>query len=512
MSWSWHPRDCHPYMVALSILRRISTTWKDVVDGTPSLWTIISATFPEDVIRASLARSGSSPIVIYFPGGRWSNTPPFPEFLQTIGPHVHRCSSLAFRIDPEVVDEVPPLSSLRLAALKIEIDLDATWMPGDTVPYSRGIEISNEALGNIRAVDFNQVPIDWRRTLEHLRNLRTLALDGVYDNTITHEHIFDVLVASPGLEALTIRDMRIVDSPSSLSPPTESISLPQLRSIIFMTDGCLTNDLMRRILPPPGVNELDIRPTNFPSEAATPFWCETMAPWFPAVQQLYVDSDRPVFHLAAQGECSLATYSEYFVLIGFKGLSMAAALQWIHDVIGPVAYVDGGPEGLQISVHGPAFEDHGVLAILQTIPGLSEISVRPVDDLTRPSLEALFNVLGQVIADSANTSDPKPSFPTLRKLLLYNWRWELDSIMDMLQSRYSMRSIYRQQIPDLSLDLSSLQLWRERRRERAIISFPDAEALRELDGVKEVRMGCVFESSGILAVIWDEEKSLPAWG
>ncbi|KAG9040756.1 hypothetical protein FS837_000227 [Tulasnella sp. UAMH 9824] len=498
-------------MAALSILRRISTMWKDVVDGTPSLWTIISATFPEDVNRASLFRSGSSPIVIYFPGGRWSKTPPFRDFLQIIEPHLHRCSSLAFRIDPEVVDEVPPLSSLRLTALKIEIDVDPTLMPGDALPYSREIEISNEVLGNIRAVDFNQVPIDWRRTLEHLKGLRRLVLDGVYINTITHEHIFDVLVASPGLETLTICDMRIVDSPSSLSPPTESISLPQLRSIILMTGGCLTNDLMRRILPPPDVTELDIRPTNFPSDA-TPFWYETIAPWVPAVQQLYVDSERPAFHLTPQGECSLATYSEYFVFIEFKGLSMAAALLWIHDVIGPLTDVDGGPEGLQISVHGPAFDDHGVLAILQTIPGLTEISVEPVDDLTRPSLDALFDVLSQAITNSGSTPDPKPAFPTLRKLLLNSWRRELDSVMDMLQSRYSMRSIYRQQVPDLSLDLSSTQLWLEPWRERVIISFIDAEALRELDGVKEVRMGCVFEHPGTLAVIWDEEQSVPAWG
>ncbi|KAG8916165.1 hypothetical protein FRC00_000504, partial [Tulasnella sp. 408] len=361
-------------MAALSILRRISTVWKDVVDGTPSLWTIISATFPEDVNRTSLVRSGSSPIVIYFPGGSWSSAPPFREFLQSIEPHLYRCSSLALRIDPEVVDEVPNLSSLRLVALKIEIDVDPTWMPGDALPYSREIEISDEALGIIRAVDFNQVPIDWRRTLEHLKGLRTLVLDGVYDNSITHEHVFNVLVASPGLENLTICDMRIADSQSSLSPPTESISLPQLLSITLMTDGCLTNDLMRIIRPPPDVIELDIRPRNFPSNIAMPFWYETMGPWVPTVQQLYVDSDRPVFHLIPQGECRLATYSDYIVFIEFKGLSMSAALLWIHHVIGPVTDVDGGPEGLQISIHDPDFEDHEVLAILQTMPAVTEIS------------------------------------------------------------------------------------------------------------------------------------------
>ncbi|KAG9040470.1 hypothetical protein FS837_000573 [Tulasnella sp. UAMH 9824] len=460
-------------MVALSILRRISTMWKDVVDDTPSLWTIISATFPEEVNRASLARSGSSPIVIYFP-----------------------CSSLAFRIDPEVVDEVPQLASLRLVALKIEIDLDPTWMPGDTAPFSSGIEISNEALENIRAIDLPQ----------------TLALNGAYDDTITHEHIFNVLFASPGLETLTICDMIIGDPLSSLPPSTDPISLPQLRSITLMINGCLTNDLLRIIRPPPDLFEFDIRPTHFPSPVATTFWYETMTLWVPVVQQLYVDSDDPVFRLISQGACRLETHSEYFVVIEFKVLPMAAALRWIHDVIGPVTDVDGGPRGLRMWVLGPAFEDHGVLAILPRMPGLTEISIDPVDDLTRPSLYALFNVLGQTTTDSAITPYPIPTFPTLQKLVLNGWRWKLDGIIDMLQKRYSVPAIHGQRVPDLTLDLSSLQLWMLPWREKAIISFLDVEALRELDGVKEVRMGCVFKHSGTLAVIWDEEKSIPAWG
>ncbi|KAG8892184.1 hypothetical protein FRC00_012500, partial [Tulasnella sp. 408] len=390
----------------------------------------------------------------------------------------------------------------------IEIDLDPTWMPGDAVPFTKEIEISNEAFENIRAIDLTQVPMNWRRTLEHVRGLRTLALNGVYDNTITHEQIFNVLVASPGLESLTIGDMRIGDSPFSLSSPMQSISLPQLRSITLMTDGRLTNNLLRRIRPPPDVTELDIRPTHFPSNVATTFWYETMGPWFPVVRQVYVESDGPVFRLVSQGVCRLETYSDYCVFIEFQGLSMAAALRWIHDVIGPV---DDGPGRLQISVHGPAFEDHDVLEILSTFPGLTGILVQPVDDLIRPSLEALFNVLGQAITDSASTPDPKPTFPTLRKLVLNNWGRELDSIMDMLRRRYSMRSVYRQQVPDLSLDLSSLQLWLEW-RQRVIISFSDVKALRELDGVKEVRMGCAMQHLGNLAVIWDEEQSIPAWG
>ncbi|KAG9040469.1 hypothetical protein FS837_000572 [Tulasnella sp. UAMH 9824] len=196
MAWDWDIRACHPCMAALYILRRVSTIWKEIVDGAPSLWTVICASFPENVIRTSLVRSGSSPLMIFFPGRT-----AFREFLLIIEPHLHRCSTLALRIDSELVDTVPSLSPLRLVALKIRIDVHYTRIPREVIPFKREIEISNEALENIRAVDLTRAPMDWARTLEHLRGLRSLALGGVYDNTITVEQILSVPSQIPAWKA-----------------------------------------------------------------------------------------------------------------------------------------------------------------------------------------------------------------------------------------------------------------------------------------------------------------------
>ncbi|KIO25915.1 hypothetical protein M407DRAFT_206182 [Tulasnella calospora MUT 4182] len=84
--------------------------------------------------------------------------------------------------------------------------------------------------------------------------------------------------------------------------------------------------------------------------------------------------------------------------------------------------------------------------------------------------------------------------------------------MNMLQRRYSMRSTGQQHVPDLTLDISSLQPWRLPWREKAILPFATVKALRGLDEVEEMRMGCSRVQSGILAVIWDEHESSPAWG
>ncbi|KAG9040757.1 hypothetical protein FS837_000228 [Tulasnella sp. UAMH 9824] len=512
MAWDWDIRAYHPYMAALYILRRISTMWKDIVDGTPSLWAVICASFPENVNLGSLVRSGSSRLVIYFPGPSWSTGMAFREFLPIIEPHLHRCSSLALWIKSELVDSVPCLSPLPLVALKIRVDYER--LPREVIPLIREIEISDEALENIRAVDVTRVPMDWARTLEHLSGLRTLALGGVYDNTITVEQILSALVSAHSIESLTISEMEIGDS---LSPSTEPIYFPHLRAITLHTNGALTNGLLRRIGPSPAITKLDIRPTGFPSHVPMSFWHETMVPWIPVVQRLCQNSSGPTVYLAHRRSCMLESNSVYHLFIIFGHLSQVAALRWIQDVISPVTDIDNG--GLQLRVSGAAFENEGVLETIQTMRDLTAIIVSPVDRDFWASREVFINVLGQPTTDSAGTPTLKSTFPTLKKLALHSWRWNLDMIMDMIKKRYSIRSLYRQQIPDLTLDLStmgpSLWLWRD----RTIISFSEMKALRELDGVNEVRMGCVKKDPrmyllipGMVAIVWDEEKSLPAWG
>ncbi|KIO25921.1 hypothetical protein M407DRAFT_236278 [Tulasnella calospora MUT 4182] len=426
---------------------------------------------------------------------------------------IFQCSSLALELGLEFVDEVPCLSHLRLVALKIFINVDPATRPADVIPFARKIEISDEALENIRAIDLTLFPMDWARTLEHLSGLRTLALDGVYDNTITQEQILSVLLASPNIETLTIIDMEIKGHPSSLSQPVEPISLPQLRAIALITDGSSTIGLLHRIRPPPDMIEFDIRPKDFPShDVATSFWQETMAPWVPVVQRLYLDSDKPGVHLEPQAASCFQAFSKNILAIEFTDLTMAAALLWIQDVIGTVADVEDGPGGFQMWTKDSAFESDEVLAILQKMPGVTEISVEPANRLSRPSLEALFNVLAEPTTDSIDTPEPRPTFPALQTLTIPNWMWELDDFMNMIQRRDLMRSTCRQQVPGLTLDISPLRPWQLPWREKKIISFSDATALLELDGVRGLRMSCVMEHSGTLAVIWDEAESSPAWG
>ncbi|KAG8949105.1 hypothetical protein FRC04_009051 [Tulasnella sp. 424] len=512
MSWFWSNRECHPYMAELYTLRRVSTLWRDVVDGTPSLWTVISSTFPPEVNQTSLARSGAYPLLIYSPGPRWGETPPpLREFLQTVKPHLHRWGSVALRLSSESVEDLPRFTSLRLDTLKIDIGVEPEWEAAEILQATKQIEISDETLRNIQFVDLTLVPMDWSRAFRNFRDLRSLSLDGVYGGgAITHQQILDVLAASPNLETLLFTDLEIQDHSS---PSTRQIFLPRLQSITLTTSGPLTESVLRAVQVPPNIGQLDIRPTSFLTpDAATSFWLSTMVPWAPVVQQLYQESYKSVIRLMANGTSRLETYfDEHGLFIEFKGLSTISALLWLRDVIGAVAMIEEGGS-LRVYSKSMLMERDDVLAVLQTIPGITEISVELPTDGRKPSLEPLLNVLAQPTADTIHTTDPIPSFPCLTSLDLREWRWGLHGILDTLQRRYSMRSTTRHHVPDLNLDMSTYLPWSIGIISREIIPFSTLKALRELNGVGVVRTGFLGGQSGTAAVIWDEEASSPAWG
>ncbi|KAG8949106.1 hypothetical protein FRC04_009052 [Tulasnella sp. 424] len=500
-------------MAELYSLRRVSTLWRDVVDGAPSLWTVISSTFPPEVNRTSLVRSGTCSLVIYSPRSRWETPPPLREFLQTIKPHLHRWGSVALQLSPESVQDLPCFTSLRLDTLKIDVDVPG-WQAAEILPATKHIEISDETFRSIQFVDLTLVPMDWSRAFRNFMDLRSLTLDGVYGGgTITHQQILDTLDASLNLETLLFMDLETQDPPSDSSLFTRQIFLPKLRSITLMTNGPLTESVLRAIQVPPNVGRLDIRSTSFPTpDAATSFWLSTMVPWGPVVQQLYQKSYRSVIRLISDGTSRLEMFfDECGMFIEFEGLSMISALQWLRDVIGAVQISEEGGS-LQVYSKSIVLERDDVLAILQMMPGITEISVRLPTDGRQPSLEPLLNVLAQPTADTIHTTDPIPSFPSLTSLDLREWRWGLHGILDMLQRRYSMRSTTRYYVPDLDLDMSTYLPWPIGIGSRAIIPFSTLKALRELDGVGEVRTAFIREQSGTPAVIWDEEGSFPAWG
>lgn len=65
MEWMWRYDKCRPCITGLYNLRCISTLRRNVIDGTPSPWTLVSTSWPREVIDTALSRSAACPLVIH---------------------------------------------------------------------------------------------------------------------------------------------------------------------------------------------------------------------------------------------------------------------------------------------------------------------------------------------------------------------------------------------------------------------------------------------------------------
>lgn len=101
------------------------------------------------------------------------------------------------------------------------------------------------------------------------------------------------------------------------------------------------------------------------------------------------------------------------------------------------------------------------------------------------------------------------SFPSLRTLKIHGWESDMTEIIDAVRQRYSnkaMRPRHR-----MVLDLTTLEeTWFEGPdTPKILLGMGEVAELRGLDGVKCVRLSRSGEQSGMLAVVWSDEKSYP---
>ncbi|KAG8910811.1 hypothetical protein FRC01_006114, partial [Tulasnella sp. 417] len=122
------------YMQMLYNIRQVAKQWQQVIDGTPSFWTIIVSTMPLHVNNAAIMRSGSLPLIIVYKYADQPNEEGLPspeEFLQTILHTRSRWSAvtLDFRDDKDMsgylADPAPLLQTIAIrSSLKGEVDTE----------------------------------------------------------------------------------------------------------------------------------------------------------------------------------------------------------------------------------------------------------------------------------------------------------------------------------------------------------------------------------------------------
>ncbi|KAG8951485.1 hypothetical protein FRC04_006017 [Tulasnella sp. 424] len=123
----WEYGECQPYITRLFSLRHVSTLWRDLIDSTPSLWTLVSSTWSPEAIKMVLCRSGSCPLIIHHPSPDLPDDPDKDEvefareFLRIVNPHRPRWAIAIFQLPLELITEFFDTPIARLDALKLSM-------------------------------------------------------------------------------------------------------------------------------------------------------------------------------------------------------------------------------------------------------------------------------------------------------------------------------------------------------------------------------------------------------
>ncbi|KAG9024858.1 hypothetical protein FS837_005158 [Tulasnella sp. UAMH 9824] len=221
----WQTEICKCYMKNLSLLRLVSRTWRDLLNDTPTFWTILSSTVPRIVNQTSITRSGEAPVIVHFGrsptmilGGQ-GGSDEYPDgFTELVGSIRDRwkvvyVQELAARVVWEYLNS--PASMIETVHLHVRYS---------SRPVT--LDLLGGEIHNIRYLNLHSVKIPWSRS--EFRGLKHLGLLNADERGLTMDVILDMLANNPDLESLKISWTAF---PVSTAPFSHPIYLPHLRTL-----------------------------------------------------------------------------------------------------------------------------------------------------------------------------------------------------------------------------------------------------------------------------------------
>lgn len=512
---TWEYDDCQPYMARLFSLRHVSTLWRDLIDSTPSLWTLISSTWSPEAIKMVLRRSGTCPLVIHHLPPDLPDDPDRDEvefgreFYRLVDPHRLRWAVAIIALPLELVSEffdkpIPHLDAIRLTLT------DDEALKGPAIPLTPTI---TDVLGNLEHVHFNCVPFQWNEVLGRFKGLKTLGLSLLRGHGITAEQISNAISINPTLEKIVLAAVEAEAPPMpvdwAFSNPART-TLPRLRVLQVEGSLYLLDTILRNIRIVHELDELAI--VAAPSESPRNnryFWMKTVSPLFPTLRRIHKTNGSSVA-LEEGGPCVWAANvgDDTHFNLSIDGLGHATILEWIASVVEAWGDAEGDLPGFRVMTTSTPIDVPSTLSALKTIRGVTSIHVNIGSNGVHPW--RLLEALGGTAYDPPTGPPP---FPFLEHLRLRNWKSNFDKLIEAVKRRYTTHQPkgWRPR-SDLRLDLTtSKPVWFEN-RSPVIIHLEKALELREQDGVESVRLGCLKEQPGMLAVVLNEEEGRLAWG
>lgn len=327
--------------------------------------------------------------------------------------------------------------------------------------------------------------------------MNDLAGDG-----LTTQHILGVLRESPFLEVLEMKNLKVQILPDDTV--LAAISLLRLTRITFRwCKGDFVNHILQQIQASVElIEEFLIAVRQWGSLQPIELLTDGLASWSPLLRRAHRTCSGSRFSISTSRTFSWrAEGSEKRFRLSFAESDTASGMRWMGDVISQ----GGEPEsGIEIECR------HNILQNAELVDTLGSIK-----NTTRLEAEAYWTVEAMEILFRALSNPITPSFPWLKSLRLNDWRWSTESIVEMLQARFSHNGTDLTQLPRLIIELFYTIAWwwvGDPPTRRRIIDLHAVKRISGLNGVGGVRFGSAGGEVGMLGVVWSDELLGPTWG
>lgn len=499
------PGVCRSYVARLYALRQVSASWRDIIDGTPTLWAIVSSTTPIQIVAACLSRSETCPLLIHYGGYEarkmmtMKERESFLQFFDLTNPHRHRWAVAWLEIVPDFAVNFFNAATPLLHTVKLtSIGSRATLQPNPTTP-------SDTAFGNeiklLHNVELRGGPANWG--LGHFRGLRSWSMMELLGDGLTTQHILGVLQENPLLEVLKMDELNIRIHPDDTTLLTP-ISLPRLTSIILRgLKGDAVDHILRRIRTPIDmIHRFSIAVWSWGRLDPIKLLTDVLASWSPAFQRAHRSSGGSKFCLSALGTFYwIANGIQTEFSLYFFGLKAVTGVQWMADIL---SQTDQPGPGTSVECWSTVLESAETMNILGSTEKITRL-----DAHMRHNEESM-QILLQALSDPT-----RPAFPWLETLNLDGLRWGMGSIVNMIQARFTDNRTGVARLPKLRIEVVSLnpEWWFGNQPiKRQIIDLNTVKTISALNGVERLHFGTLSGQDGMLGVVWSDELGEPTWG
>ncbi|KIO15830.1 hypothetical protein M407DRAFT_34563 [Tulasnella calospora MUT 4182] len=274
----------------LTRAQRLSTVcsrWRDVVEGSPEIWCLITGADPPEIVSKAIEKSKDMSLYIDYSVKQHYPIHDKEDFLETVCPHVQRwrrASIVLSGSDRDLLQGLTIGTAPRLESLTVKV----SFYSGVVLNLFEGV-----ALPCLRALTVRRVPLMWDG--EQFSNLQKLVIFTNRRNALSLQRVLSVLRTMPKLEEFTYRGVlsRVLDEEKG-TISRDFILLPAMKYLqLYTFDSSGALDILRCIRAPACLKvSLEATLGDLEDPERSPQIYETMVQYSPLIMAMTNKGER----------------------------------------------------------------------------------------------------------------------------------------------------------------------------------------------------------------------------